>query len=201
VSVAVIFLNGASSSGKSTIARCLQELLPAPAVAIGIDSLLETIPLRLFGDDDGIAFLPDGTIRTGAAFERLAAAWRHAVAALARQVPPVIVDEVFLTGAAAQEEWCAALDGLEVLWVGVRCDTATAAAREESRGDRTIGLARMQTDLVHRGVRYSVEVDTTRRGAAECAQTIVAALNVRASGATRGRAATPPRRSARGRRQ
>ena len=36
----VIFLNGPSSTGKTTIARLLQEKLPEPYMHVGIDKLI-----------------------------------------------------------------------------------------------------------------------------------------------------------------
>ena len=84
-----------------------------------------------------------------------------------------LVDEVFLGGAASQARLRVALDGLEVLWVGVRCDRVVAANREATRGDRT-GMAESQADLVHNGVVYDLEVDTTATAAIDCARAIAA---------------------------
>jgi chloramphenicol 3-O phosphotransferase len=64
------------------------------------------------------------------------------------------------------------LGGLRVLWVGVRCDGAVAAGREVARGDRVIGMAASQAEVVHRGMVYDLEVDTTRAESMECARAI-----------------------------
>ncbi len=53
----------------------------------------------------------------------------------------IIIDDVFLSGAASQERTRTHLAGLEVLWVGVRCDPVIAAGREVARGDRVTGMA------------------------------------------------------------
>ena len=76
--------------------------------------------------------------------------------------------------AASQQRWQKALGGLNVLWVAVRCDSAVAAGREIARGDRIQGMAVSQADLVHRGVVYDMEVDTTHTEALVCAQFIAA---------------------------
>ncbi|MEV0718076.1 chloramphenicol phosphotransferase, partial [Asanoa sp. NPDC050611] len=102
------------------------------------------------------------------------AAWIAGVAAMARAGARVVVDEVFLGGAASQRRWRTALRGLGVLWVGVRCDSAVAAGRELARGDRAVGMAAAQADLVHRGVLYDLEVDTTRTESIACARTVAA---------------------------
>ena len=96
-------------------------------------------------------------------------AWYRGLAAMARGGARLILDEVFLAGAAGQRRLGDALDGLSVLWVGVRCDPRVAAGREEGRPDRVTGMAAAQAAKVHAGVSYDVEVDTTRRSAVACA--------------------------------
>ena len=86
----------------------------------------------------------------------------------------IIVDDVFLGGAGSQQPWQEALGGLRVLWVGVRCDAAVAAARETARGDRPAGMAASQADVAHQGVSYDLEVDTTHTEALDCARAIAA---------------------------
>ncbi|MEU3825067.1 chloramphenicol phosphotransferase CPT [Streptomyces sp. NPDC029080] len=170
----VIILNGGSSAGKSGIVRCLQTVLPDPWLAFGIDSLVDALPPKLRGPDGGIEFATDGGVHVGPAFRALEAAWMEGVAATVRAGARVVVDDVFLGGTASQERWRKALGGLAVLWVGVRCEPAVAAGREIARGDRTEGMAAAQADLVHAGVRYDLEVDTTRAESLECARTIAA---------------------------
>ena len=86
----------------------------------------------------------------------------------------VIIDEVFLGGATSQDRWRSALQGLEVLWVGVHCEPEVAQRREAARGDRVTGMAQLQAKIVHQGVTYDLEVNTTHTGALECARTIAA---------------------------
>ncbi|MFE2724248.1 chloramphenicol phosphotransferase CPT [Kitasatospora sp. NPDC059327] len=170
----VIVLNGGSSSGKSGIVRCLQAVLPDPWLALGTDTLVEAMPASMRVSEGGIDFAPDGEVTVGPEFRRLEAAWIEGVAAMARAGARVIVDEVFLGGARSQRRWQQALGDLPVLWVGVRCDGAIAAGREVARGDRIIGMAASQADLVHRGVRYDLEVDTAHAESMECAVSIAA---------------------------
>jgi chloramphenicol 3-O phosphotransferase len=174
VTIQVIILNGGSSSGKSGIVRCLQAVLPDPWLAFGCDSLIESMPARMQASDQGIVFAADGGVSVGEDFRALEAAWIDGVAAMARAGARVIIDEVFLGGAASQQRWEKALGGLTVLWVGVRCDSAVAAGREIARGDRTGGMAASQADLVHDGVSYDIEVDTTHAESLACAQAIAA---------------------------
>lgn len=167
-------LNGGSSSGKSGIVRCLQAVLPAPWLAAAIDSLVEAMPASLRSSAAGIDFAADGGVQVGAQFRELEAAWMEGVAAMARAGARVIVDDVFLGGAASQGRWQKALGGLDVLWVGVRCEAAVAAGREVARGDRGRGMAASQAEMVHRGVVYDLEVDTTHTEPLECARAVAA---------------------------
>lgn len=170
----VIVLNGGSSSGKSGIARCLQAVLPDPWLVFGVDMLIQALPASSPTSATGIEFAADGEIAVGPEFRALEAAWMVGVAAMARAGARIIVDDAFLGGAASQQRWHLALDGLQVLWAGVRCDSAVAAGREIARGDRVTGMAAAQAVLVHQGVAYDVQVDTTHTEALDCARAIAA---------------------------
>jgi len=173
----VIVLNGGSSSGKSGIVRCLQAVLPDPWLALGTDTLVDAMPASLRASDAGIEFAADGEVTVGPEFRTLEAAWIEGVAAMARAGARVIVDEVFLGGADSQRRWQKALGELRVLWVGVRCDGAVAAGREIARGDRVVGMAASQADVVHRGIVYDLEVDTSHAESLECARAIAAQVS------------------------
>jgi len=174
VATQVIVLNGGSSSGKSGIARCLQAILPDPWLAVGDDLLIQAMPVSIQASEAGIEFAADGGVSVGPQFRALEAAWMEGVAAMARADARVIVDEIFLGGAVSQQRWQKVLAGLDVLWVAVRCDGAVAAGRELARGDRVQGMAVSQAEIVHQGVVYDLEVDTTHTEALECARIIAA---------------------------
>ncbi len=170
----VIVLNGGSSSGKSGIARCLQAVLRDPWLVLGVDTLIQALPASAPMSAAGIEFASGGDVVVGPEFRALEAAWMAGVAAIVRAGARIVVDDAFLGGAASQQPWQRALDGLQVLWAGVRCDSAVAAGREIARGDRVTGMAVAQAELVHRGVGYDVQVDTTHTEALDCARAIAA---------------------------
>ncbi|WP_406368921.1 chloramphenicol phosphotransferase CPT [Streptomyces sp. NBC_00647] len=170
----MIILNGGSSSGKSGIVRCLQAELPDPWLAFGCDSFVDSMPARMQGSDGGIDVAADGGVSVGADFRALEAAWREGIVAMARAGARIIIDDVFLGGTASQAGWQKALGGLDVLWVGVRCESSVAAGREVARGDRVRGMAALQADVVHEGISYDLEVDTTHTESLACARTIAA---------------------------
>jgi chloramphenicol 3-O phosphotransferase len=177
VATQVIVLNGGSSAGKSGIARCLQTVLPDPWLALGTDTLIEAMPGSSRTSAAGIGFASDGTAIIGPEFRMLEAAWISGIAAMAGAGARIIVDEVFLGGAASQQRWKTALGPLPVLGVGVRCERAVAAGREIARGNRIMGMAAAQADVIHQGVVYDLQVDTTHTEAWECARAIAARVH------------------------
>ena len=178
VGVEAIVLNGGSSSGKSSLARCLQDLLGPNWLTLGVDDLVRALPGgdQNSADQQSIDFKADGSITVGADFRRAEAAWYQGLAAIARYGTGLIIDEVFLGGRASQERLAEALSDLTVLWVGVRCDPEVAAAREGERPDRIVGMARLQAEQVHKGVVYDLVVDTTRASTEECARIVITSL-------------------------
>ena len=95
------------------------------------------------------------------------------IAAIVASGVGVIVDEVFLDGAAAEERVQSALAGVGVLWVGVTCDPDVARAREALRPDRVTGQFDSQAYVVHDGVTYDLVVDTSEATSDSCAATIL----------------------------
>jgi chloramphenicol 3-O phosphotransferase len=155
----VLFLNGGSSAGKTTLGRALQSGLPDPWLLLGIDQLIWALPPEMVNDPDGLS-VHEGVIARGDRFMAIYAGFRLAVAALVRGGVNVILDDLTLEGATDQGRWDEALQGLAVCWIGVRCAPGIAAEREAARGTRLPGIARHLAESVHQGVRYDVEVDT-----------------------------------------
>jgi len=168
----VIVLNGGSSSGKSTIARALQEILPGPWLTFGVDVLIEALPGRGEDPRSGLVLEPDGTVTVRPAFRAIEDIWYLGLASMARHGALLILDEALLSGGTGQQRVRSLLGGLDVLWAGVHCDPQVAAAREAARPDRIPGMAVKQAAAVHAGVVYDVEVDTTEHSAAVCARQI-----------------------------
>jgi chloramphenicol 3-O phosphotransferase len=155
----VLFLNGGSSAGKTTLGRTLQSGLPDPWLLLGIDQLIWALPPRMVNDPEGLS-VHQGVITRGDRFMAIYAGFQLAVAALVRGGVNVILDDLTLDGATDQTRWEDALQGSAVCWIGVRCAPEIAAVREAGRGTRLRGIARHQAASVHRGVRYDIEVDT-----------------------------------------
>jgi chloramphenicol 3-O phosphotransferase len=175
VGVEVIVLNGGSSAGKSSLAACLQEQLDGTWLALGVDDLIRALSHGPLDTTAGgtFAITPEGSVVVGEAFRAAELAWYEGLAAVARAGTGLIVDEVFLGGGTSQARLRAALAGLSVLWVGVRCDAAVAETRERRRADRNTGMARDQAARVHQGVQYDMVVETDHIAPSDCARAIV----------------------------
>lgn len=185
----IIVLNGASSSGKSSIARELQRLLPTPHLFAGFDSFTPMLrpeghiamdwrqrtnenaggdeaPIRwVFPDEPGLAI----GIEFGETGHRLVRGMDRALAALVHEGNSIIFEHVLL-----YPEWrrglAEALDGLEVYLIDIQCGIDVIEERERVRGDTIVGQARGHYEAVHAGMPYDVEVDTstgTPRAAAQ----------------------------------
>ncbi|MGH2551296.1 MAG: chloramphenicol phosphotransferase CPT [Thermomicrobiales bacterium] len=165
-------LNGGSSSGKTGIARCLQAILPQPWIRSGVDDMLDAFPPSLMGSGGGVEFGPNGEVTVGDGFREIETAWMAGMVAMVRAGASIIFDDVFLSGAVSQQRMRGYLAGLDVLWVGVRCDAKIAIGREIARGDRVAGMAASQAEIVHIGVEYDIEVDTGRAESIDCARAI-----------------------------
>ena len=186
--VEVIVLNGPSSSGKTTLATELQEVLEETWLVFGIDTLISALPLALLEihegatigarpkehlvRDGGIRFDADGEITVGSEFRRLETAWLSGLSSIVESGVRLILDEVFLDGAHSQDRLRQALAGRRVAWIGVTCNVDVATQRERDRGDRVVGEFERQSGRVHEGVQYDLVIDTTSRPSNELAREI-----------------------------
>ena len=152
----IIFLNGASSSGKSTIARLLQERLEEPFLHMQLDAFIDMLP-RV--NDDLVL--------------KMAPGFHQSIAAMARAGNNVIADHVLVADGHWLRECVHLLTGY-VLFVGLHCPLPELERRERGREARRQGFARAQFDIVHRGKVYDVEFDTSQLKPVQCVQEIIA---------------------------
>ena len=181
----VIILNGTSSSGKSTVARELQALLPDYAIHTGIDHFSGALPRSFYAvADEGDVPEFDGLLqltadngsrvvgfRLGARAIRLKEGMYRAVRELADAGFDVIVDDVILDERVMQ--FVSKLFAGIAYFVAIRCPLEETIRREAARGDRNAGWAEAQYDTVHRYGGYDLECDTSESSARECAEAIV----------------------------
>lgn len=157
----VIYLNGTSSSGKTTLTEAL------------LDALQESyfnFSINLFEQ-----FLSRKQIQRGVVPDivRLDLGFIKCIEGLASSGNNLIVDDVIappMDLSSGQENFTrdmlrrrvAVLSSIDVFFVKVYCPLDELERREVARGDRTIGQARLQFDLVHQYSIYDFAVDTSK---------------------------------------
>jgi chloramphenicol 3-O phosphotransferase len=175
----VVLLHGATSSGKTTVARAVQQLSHDPWIRLGIDAFWNAIDERWMEHGshaaEGFAWMEDATIVAGPVGLRLAAGMRAAVAACARAGNDLLVDDVFIDSDWL-DAWRHELAGLEWFLIGLVAPLAVLEQRERERGNRIAGEARAQFDVIHSGIEYDLTVNTAIQSSEECAREILALL-------------------------
>jgi len=147
----IILLNGASSSGKSSLARALQGRIETPFWHISIDHLR----------DSGV--LPTARIKSGEFDWRMMReafflGFERSLLAYVEAGNDLIVEHIM-----ESEDWLLrlahTLAGQDVFFVGVHCELAELERRELVRGDRRVGDARRDYFRIHSYCLYDCEVD------------------------------------------
>ena len=168
-----IVLNGASSSGKSSIARLLQERLPEVFLNFSVDAILYALPPA----DLARMIAGEPIVRAGYSYDKLVRGYHAAAACLLASGNRLILDN-----AMTKTEWRLDLErrlqGHRAVWVGVVCDDRQLAKRERERGDRAPGTAVREAAVVHESMHYDVTVDTSSGSTEEAAAAVLKALNI-----------------------
>jgi chloramphenicol 3-O phosphotransferase len=151
--VSIIVLNGASSAGKTTLARALRDRLGPRSAMVSIDELFRWVAADHPNEWKLFATLTDATFA--------------AASALADGGLDVVVDTVF------ERPECVTtarrhLGARPVCFVAVTCPLEVLEARERARGDRTPGQARGQLGRVLQDLDYDLTVDTSELSLKEC---------------------------------
>jgi len=174
----IIFLNGCTSAGKSSIAKSLQEQIDLPYLVTGIDVAFAMIPTRFHNHPEGFEFGRNEHghvyLSIGDVGRKALDAHQLAASAIAKSGFHMILDEVVLD-AQLRNGWKKHLAGLDVFSVGVHCELLILEQREKARGDRVIGQALGQFGLVHQDMDYDMEVDTSDISPAQAASRILKA--------------------------
>ena len=178
----VVILNGAPRSGKSSIAAAIQRTFDGPWINLGVDASIHATPERY---RPGIGLRPGGERPDLEPFVVAAyAAVYEAIAAHSRHGLSVVVDaghhDSYSRPLGILSSCARGLEGLPVLFVGVRCPIEVILARRSNSEGYTIGhldstvpdpIRRWQ-DEVHRHGVYDLEVDTSLLTPDRCAEVI-----------------------------
>jgi len=163
----VILINGTSSSGKTAVAKELQEILGGYPLNFSIDSVLYGLP------GSALKRMTTGQKNPGLSYTKLEEGFYKCARALADLGHDLVIDNAIVTPRSAKlmVEY---LNGISVLMVGLTCSTDELKRRELQRGDRTIGEAESQVDIIHKHCVYDVHLDSTKLSPLILAQEIQA---------------------------
>ncbi len=167
----VILLNGASSSGKSTLARALQMALPEPFLNYSSDLLVDGGILPQVDRITNDTHWSWNVLRP-----KFFQGFHRSIPALVSSGNRVVVEHVI-----EHESWLHELVQLlrtfSVFYVGIMCPLTEIESRERSRGDRYIGEGKSHIeDGVHTWSEYDLVVDTHDLETNENVASILAAL-------------------------
>jgi chloramphenicol 3-O phosphotransferase len=147
----IILISGASSSGKSTLAKGLQKSLPEPFLHLQLDSYIEMLPHT---DDWEM-------------FQRMVRGLNRSVAVMAEEGNNLIVDHVLIDNTWL-EQLLELLADRYVLFVGLNCPLDELERRERQRDARRQGFARQQFGNIHKGKIYDLELNTSFLSTVDC---------------------------------
>ena len=184
----IILLNGCSSSGKTTLAVKLQQLLQEPYQHMALDQFRDGMPSRVRGLNSpagdpgasGLNVVPaqqNGKwvtqIQFGDYGEKVLKAMRRSIAGFAEMGCNVIVDDL-LFKREYLEDYMSVLNPEKTWFIGVKCSLDVVLAREALRPGRFPGTAVSHYEQVHEhGLGYDLEVDTSAATPRQVAQSIV----------------------------
>ena len=188
----IIFLNGCSSAGKTTLAIKLQQLLQAPYQHIALDQYRDGMPMRMRGlnsppgtpGSKGLNVVPvkkDGELVTSIQFgeygEQVLRSMRRSISMFQASGINVIIDDL-LFKRSYLDDYVSVLDPTRTWFVGVKCSLEIVKAREAKRPGRFPGTATSHYEQVHEhGERYDLEVDTSVTSERQVAKQIIERLS------------------------
>ena len=167
----IIFLNGVSSSGKTTLSKILQERFPDQYFLLPSDILNEISPQKGSRSYD---------IRFTADPKPVLLAFFNCVKSFSDNGLNVIVDTVFTKGANFGLANCINVFPdykYPAMFVHVNCPVEELRRREKERGDRKIGWGESLLQKLDPQDTYDLTVDTFNETLEECADRIIELSN------------------------
>ena len=165
----IIILNGVSSSGKSTLAKVLQDCSPIPLYKLDIDDFILMAPDK-FNDHEKNNFSVQYA---------LASKFFHVVKLISDFGLSIVAPYMFFKNSDTLREFKQLLDGYPVFVVNVICPTEELRKREKIRGNRAIGSAVRQLQLLETNFDNCLFVDNSVNSNELCADTILKSLSIR----------------------
>lgn len=163
----IIFLNGTSSAGKSTLALELQKVLP-PSLHVGIDHFFVMLPPDyVFGGSHALEGIylefeddQNTTVKTGPVGKQLAYAMHRSIKALHDSQFNLIIDEL-LFDKDTFKDYLELFHDCTVYFIAVKPPLEVVQQREQMRQDRVPGMAKGLYEATYADKIYDLEIDTS----------------------------------------
>lgn len=164
----LIYLNGTSSSGKTSIAHQLQKLMEQPCFYFSIDTLLYSL-----ASEDLEAIMGKRAYRWPLDWDAIFSGYFSSVDALVKNGNHVIADAPIYNEKlfGTFTHFLASIEKKFI--VQVEAPLPVIIAREMRRGDRAAGVAQKQFAGIHQFLKYDFSIDTELNSPSECAQKII----------------------------
>lgn len=186
----LIVVNGASSTGKSTLCAALQNLLDAPYLLLGYDRAWMSMPIRYFpsqaNEREGVwyEFDPnDPTVAVGIGFgpvgREVMSGLHHMVAALVASGSNVIVDVLFFDPALFEEAmrlWRPYRPLLVNVKPPLEVSERWEAERAETQRGRPRGLARLGRQDIYAHAGFDLDLDSSLGAPEDLARSVIEKL-------------------------
>jgi chloramphenicol 3-O phosphotransferase len=153
----LIYLNGTSSSGKSSIALELQKQIQKPVLYFSIDTVLNTL-----SEEDLKAIMGKQPYRVPIDWNSIFIGYMACVVGLVAASNFVIADCPIYDKAMADYFEIQTAPITKKMIVGVVCALDVLKHREILRQDRAIGTAQKQFEGIHKYIKYDFEVQSDR---------------------------------------
>ena len=159
----IVILNGVSSSGKSTLAKIIQDRSAFPFYRLDIDDFILMAPEQ-FNDYDNKDFSVQ---------YKFASKFFHVVKLYSDLGFDLIVPYMFFKNSESLLEFKELLCGYPLLIVNICCPVGELQRRENVRGNRKIGSAAEQLKLLETEFADSIAVNNYEKTNENCADIII----------------------------
>jgi len=164
----IVFLNGVSSAGKTTLAKTLQDRSSEPFYVLANDMFTDdTVSPAKFIDID-----------MEATYQRVLSGMYHAVKGFSDAGINTIVDDVLLreNGYDRLKQCIELFYDYPILFVHVICPIVELRRREKEREDRYVGMGESQLEILTPQDTYDITVDTFSDSKEVCVDRIIELL-------------------------
>ena len=163
----IILLNGVSSSGKSTLVKKFTEIMPN-YLKLSLDDIGDLLDSMRNHKLNPLLTAVQSNYKG-----QLKPYLFHRIIRMIHNYSYNIILDTVIYDELVLKDWQAIFKDDEIVYVAVHCPIEELDKRKKLRGDRPIGLAKSQLEIVHSNIKYDIEVNTFDNTVEECVQKII----------------------------